>query len=76
VWSCACFDLPRELALVTSVAEKRRLNITSLLMLPPDLDGAPGRSLIMRIGTIVARPFVEDLRQLGIAVDGPELGDG
>jgi acetoin utilization protein AcuB len=68
-------DLPAQLALVASLAQHHHLHITSLVMLPQAEDQLGPRTVVLRVGTMFTRPFVDDLRQAGIAVDAPEYGD-
>jgi acetoin utilization protein AcuB len=68
-------DLPAQLAIVATLAHQNRIGIASLVTLPAE----PGRSqrrLVLRIGSIVSRPFVAELRRAGIHVDLPDELDG
>ena len=64
-------DPPRELAEMTALANDRHVPITSLVMLPASSPERT-RQVVVRIGTIVAAPFVTALREAGIDVDQPE----
>jgi acetoin utilization protein AcuB len=64
-------DKPGQLAVVATLAEQHRLNITSLVTLPADA-GSGKRRLLLRVGSMVTRPFVADLRRAGVEVDVPD----
>jgi CBS-domain-containing membrane protein len=68
-------DLPGQLALVARLAHDRQVPITSLVTLPATSDTPGRRCVVLRIGTILARPFIDELRQAGIAVDSPSASD-
>jgi hypothetical protein len=60
------------------LAERRNVPITSLVTLPPEPDD-PRRRLVLRIGTIQAKPFIQALQEAGIETDVPirtRLGRG
>jgi acetoin utilization protein AcuB len=61
----------RQLAEITALAYDRHLPISSLVMLPGSSHERT-RRVVLRIGTIVAAPFVTALREAGIDVDQPE----
>jgi len=63
-------DPPRQLAEITALAHARHVPITSLVMLPASSQ-ASTRQVVLRIGTIVAAPFVTALREAGVDVDQP-----
>jgi acetoin utilization protein AcuB len=65
-------DPPRQLAEITALAYARHVPITSLVMLPTASSHERTRQVVVRIGTIVAAPFVTALREAGIDVDQPE----
>jgi acetoin utilization protein AcuB len=69
-------DLSQQLALVTNLAHERHLSIISIVTLPAACDNSQHRKVVLRVGTIMARPFVNALRQAGIQVDGPGCVDG
>jgi acetoin utilization protein AcuB len=64
-------DPPRQQAEMTALAYDRHVPITSLVMLPASSHERT-RQVVVRIGTIVAAPFVTALREAGIDVDQPE----
>jgi CBS-domain-containing membrane protein len=64
-------DPPRQLAEMTTLAHDRHVPITSLVTLPASSHERT-RQVVLRIGTIVAAPFVTALREAGIDVDQPE----
>jgi len=64
-------DPPRQLAEITALAYDRHVPITSLVILPAGSHERT-RQVVMRIGTIVAAPFVTALREADIDVDQPE----
>jgi acetoin utilization protein AcuB len=64
-------DLPRQLAVVANLARERKVSIANLVTLPRASDHDHYRTVVLRIGTIMPRPFVEALRQAGIHVDVP-----
>jgi acetoin utilization protein AcuB len=68
-------DLPRQLAVVATLAQERHVAITSLVTLPAAEAGAP-RRVVLRIGTMLSRPFVTELVRAGIKVDAPDSRDG
>jgi acetoin utilization protein AcuB len=68
-------DLPAQLAIVATLAHQSQVGITSLVTLPTE-HGRTQRRLVLRIGSIVARPFVDELRRAGIHVDLPDEVDG
>ena len=68
-------DLPHQLAVIANLARERQVNIISVVTLPVGSDGALVRRVILRLGTIMARPFVSRLRQAGIQVDIPDCVD-
>jgi acetoin utilization protein AcuB len=68
-------DLPRQLALVANLACERKMRIASLVTLPRACDNNDRRTVVLRIGTIMPRPFVDALRQAGIHVDVPGCVD-
>jgi acetoin utilization protein AcuB len=68
-------DLPHQLAVIANLARERQVTIISVVTLPVDTDRAPVRNVVLRVGTIMARPFVARLRQAGIQVDLPECAD-
>jgi acetoin utilization protein AcuB len=68
-------DLPGQLAVIASLAQARHVSISSLVTLPTE-PGSAHRRVVLRIGTIVARPFVTELERAGIAVDAPGDLDG
>ena len=68
-------DLSQQLALVTNLAHERHLSIISIVTLPAACDNSQHRKVVLRVGTIMARPFVTALRQAGIQVDGPGCVD-
>jgi acetoin utilization protein AcuB len=65
-------DVPYQLAQVATLAHQRRIPITSLVTLPADSPNARYRTVVLRIGTMVARPFAAELQQAGIEVDAAE----
>jgi|SRR5579859_2302397 len=65
-------DPSRQLAEITALAHDRRVPITSLVTLPAN-SRERTRRVVVRIGTIVAVPYVMALREAGIDVDQPEL---
>jgi len=67
-------DPPRQLAEITVLAYERHVPITSLVTLPASSHERT-RRVVVRIGTIVAAPFVTALRAAGIGVDQPEKLD-
>jgi acetoin utilization protein AcuB len=68
-------DLPAQLAIVATLAQQSQIGITSLVTLPAE-HGRTQRRLVLRIGSIVARPFVAELRSAGIHVDLPDELNG
>jgi acetoin utilization protein AcuB len=64
-------DPPRQLSEITALAYERHVPITSLVTLPAS-SHARDRRVVVRIGTIIAAPFVTALREAGIDVDQPE----
>jgi acetoin utilization protein AcuB len=68
-------DLPHQLAIIANLASERKVSIISVVTLPLDGDSPPFRNVVLRIGTIMARPFVKRLRLAGIQVDIPECVD-
>jgi acetoin utilization protein AcuB len=68
-------DLPAQLAIVASIAHQDRVGITTLVTLPVQ-PAEPRRRVVLRIGTMVSRPFVARLRQAGVEVDLPDALDG
>jgi len=64
-------DPPRQLARITALACDRQVPITSLVLLPASGQERT-RQVVVRIGTIVAAPFVTALREAGIDVDQPD----
>jgi len=64
-------DPPRQLAELTALANDSHVSITSLVTLPAGR-GERTRRVVVRVGTIVAAPFVAVLREAGIDVDQPE----
>ena len=69
-------DLPRQLALVAAIAQRRQVSITSLATLPHDAVDTPHhRRLVLRVGTMLVRPFVDELRRAGMTVDAPGSDD-
>jgi acetoin utilization protein AcuB len=64
-------DPPRQLCELTSLARERHVPITSLVTLPPS-SHEKGRRVVLRVGTIIATPFVTALREAGIDVDLPQ----
>lgn len=70
-------DLPRQMAEIADIALRRQIHIISLITLPIDtMDNAGGRRLVLRIGTMQTRAFVDELRRAGIEVDAPESAGG
>lgn len=70
-------DLPRQLALVASLAQAHHVTIDSLVTLPPSAaDQRQPHLVVLRVGSMVVRRFVDELRQAGIAVDRPEFDNG
>jgi acetoin utilization protein AcuB len=63
-------DLAGELAQVTRLAHERHVPISSLVTLPAMPD-AHTRTVVLRVGTIAASPFVAALRECGIDVNLP-----
>jgi acetoin utilization protein AcuB len=68
-------DLPAQLAIVATLAHQSHVGITSLVTLPAER-GRTQRRLVLRIGSIVSRPFVAELRRAGVHVDLPDERDG
>jgi acetoin utilization protein AcuB len=68
-------DLPAQLAIVATLAHQSQVGINSLVTLPAE-HGHAERRLVLRIGSIVSRPFVDELRRAGIHVDLPDERDG
>ncbi|HEX8969404.1 MAG TPA: CBS and ACT domain-containing protein [Chloroflexota bacterium] len=68
-------DLPRQLATISALADQRHVHIISLVTLPADAASPDRRTVVLRIGTMIARPFVQALRQANIDVDLPEQPD-
>jgi acetoin utilization protein AcuB len=68
-------DLPAQLAIVATLAQQSQVGITSLVTLPAD-HGSPQRRLVLRISSMVSRPFVSELRRAGVHVDVPDERDG
>jgi acetoin utilization protein AcuB len=58
-------DLPGQLAQAVRLAHERHVPIMSLVTLPGDSDHA-ARAVILRIGTIQAKPFIAALHEAGI----------
>jgi hypothetical protein len=70
-------DLPRQLALVASLAQQHHVTIDSLVTLRSfGADQREPRLVVLRVGSMVVRRFVDALRQAGIAVDRPEFDNG
>ncbi len=65
-------DLAAQLAKVMALAHERHIAIAGLLMLPAQPGDARARRIVLRIGTLVATPFVSALRASGIEVEVPE----
>ncbi len=59
-------DLPNQLALIASIAQRQQVVITSLVTIPSD--GV--QTVVLRIGTIDPRRFVTALRDAGIEMRG------
>lgn len=60
-------NLPHQLALIASTAERLQVPITSLVTIPSE-----GRQMVvLRIGTIDPRRFMDELREAGIATHAP-----
>jgi acetoin utilization protein AcuB len=68
-------DLAGELAQVTRLAYERHVPITGLVTLPA-VPAVYSRTVVLRVGTIAARPFVAALRECGIDVDLPTAQRG
>ncbi|MBV8715900.1 MAG: CBS domain-containing protein [Chloroflexi bacterium] len=68
-------DLPRQLAQLADIAQRRHITITSLVTLPSG-DHPNKQTLVLRIGTMQTVAFVDELRQSGIEVARPESGGG
>jgi acetoin utilization protein AcuB len=68
-------DLPAQLAVVATLAQQSQVGITSLVTLPAD-HGTTQRRLVLRISSMVSRPFVSELRRAGVRVDLPDEHDG
>ena len=69
-------DLPCQLAVIATLAHERHVNITSVVTLPVACDDPRVHHVVLRVETMVARPFVEALRAAGVQVDGPDCHDG
>ncbi len=63
-------DLSGQLPTVTALARDHGAPITTLATEPVEA-GEPRRSIILRVATIDARPFVAALRGAGVEVDAP-----
>ena len=64
-------DLPRQLSQLTALAAERSIPITSLITMPAAQPEAGRQVVVVRIGKMVAGPFVVALRAAGIQVDAP-----
>jgi acetoin utilization protein AcuB len=64
-------DPNRQLSEVTALAYERHVPITSLMTMPASNDGKT-RRVVLRVGTIIAAPFVTALREAGIDVGLPQ----
>ena len=67
-------DLPRQLALIASIAEQEQVPITSLVTIPAAEPGDGGQTIVLRVGTIDPRAYISSLGVAGIKVDWPVKG--
>ncbi len=61
-------DLSAQFARVATLADERRVPITSVVTLPTE-PTSTSRAVILRIATIQAKPFIDALHQAGIRTD-------
>ncbi len=66
-------DLPRHLAAITALAFEHRVLLSTLVTDPATPPRTP-RTLVVRVQTMNAEPFVAALRAAGIHVDAPARG--
>jgi acetoin utilization protein AcuB len=57
-------DLPRQLAVIAAAADRQQVGITSLVTIP----SSGAHTVVLRIGTIDPRRFIDDLGEAGINV--------
>jgi acetoin utilization protein AcuB len=62
-------DLSRQLSQVTALADKFTIPITSLITVPAADHHGRRRTVVLRVGTMVAGPLVAALRNAGITVN-------
>lgn len=65
-------DLGHQLAVLGSTAEHHHVSINSLIAVRDESIGHVGHHLVVRIGTIDPRVFVDELRRAGIVVLSPD----
>jgi acetoin utilization protein AcuB len=64
-------DLSRQLSQIAALAERYTIPITSLITVPATNPDGRQRTVVLRVGTIMAGPLVAALRQAGIVVKLP-----
>jgi acetoin utilization protein AcuB len=64
-------DLSRQLSQTAALAAQFTIPIVSLITLPAEDHDSRRRTVVLRVGTMVAGPLVAALRKAGIAVDVP-----
>jgi acetoin utilization protein AcuB len=59
-------DLPRQLGVLASMAQQHHVSINSLIALPGGENAAAGYTVVLRVGSIDPRQFIEGLRRADI----------
>jgi acetoin utilization protein AcuB len=65
-------DLRRQLVVLGSTAEHHHVSINNLIAVHDENGGPAGYDLVLRIGTMDPRAFIDELRRAGIVVSSPD----
>jgi acetoin utilization protein AcuB len=65
-------DLPRQLTVIGLTAERHHVTVNSLIAFRAEDGGSVGYEVIVRVGTIDPRVFVDELRRDGIVVSSAD----
>jgi acetoin utilization protein AcuB len=65
-------DLAHQLAVLGHCAEQHHVSVNSLIAYRAEDTGPVGYAVVLRVGTIDPRAFVDELRQAGIAVSSAD----